>query len=213
MSRSVLAPPPKKTLVQVEPHTTPHTTHHSSPTTHYSPLNTFSFDDIMLSVQKLPAGFPSQAPPHGHRGSPQPEREPPPMPQGDSAPQLSKSAANRARRVSQGLPAKSGSGVRKQHYARPQGASQIARAALQRDEAAIKRGEDALHKEQVDLRRQQAVLAQEQRQVQMEKRKCVAAVEYAHSKAARGDRHTVSPSPVESSLVLARTPTLRSCLP
>ena len=39
MSRSVLAPPPK-TLVQVEPHTTPHTTHHSPLTTHHPPLTT-----------------------------------------------------------------------------------------------------------------------------------------------------------------------------
>ena len=136
-------------------------------------------DDIMLSIQKMPAGLPLQAPPQGHRGSPQPEREPPPMPQGDSAPQLSKSAANRARHVSQGLPAKSGSDVRKKHYARPQGAPQIARAAFKRDEAAISRAEAAIHTDQVDHRRQQAVLAQDQRQVHMAKWECVAAVAYA----------------------------------
>ena len=88
------------------------------------------FDDIMLSIQKMPAGLPSQARPQGHRGSPQPECEPPPMLQPDSASQLSKAAARRARRMSEGLPAKSGSGVRKKHYARPQGAPQIARIPI-----------------------------------------------------------------------------------
>ena len=159
-------------------------------------------DKIMLSIQKIPAGLPSQAPPQGRCGVPQaqPEREPPPGLQPDIAPQLSKAAARRVRRLSEGLPAKSGSGVRKKHTARPQGASHIARAAFKRDQA-------AMQSEQVLLRQQQAVLLQEQRQVQMDKQKCVAAMKSARSQAAQGDRHLVSTSPAKSQP--ASTPTSR----